>query len=210
MAKARPIPELGKDDPFATAAAKIVAVRARELSDASENVLDVSDIERVHDMRVATRRLRAALEVFEACFPKKRFRAALTEVKALADALGERRDRDVHIADLTEFEQAVGPADRPGIRSLVRRLRTEQADANQALAPHVTDARVAALIERLNELVADAEALAGPVEQIPATSSASPPGVPGVGEGAEEPEPEPASTPAAVNAPAATNGGEPR
>ena len=34
-----------------------------------EDVLDVADIERVHDMRVATRRLRAALEVFEPCFP---------------------------------------------------------------------------------------------------------------------------------------------
>src|SRR4051812_43032982 len=105
MAKARPIPELGSDASFATAAAKIIAVRARELEDASENVLDVSDIERVHDMRVATRRLRAAMEVFETCFPKKRFRSTLKEVKALADALGERRDRDVHIADLTEFEQ---------------------------------------------------------------------------------------------------------
>ena len=33
-------------------------------------VLDVGDIERVHDMRVATRRLRAALEIFGPCFPR--------------------------------------------------------------------------------------------------------------------------------------------
>src|ERR1044072_3978505 len=104
MAKASAIPELGKDDAVPAAAAKVVAVRTRELADEAEGVLDTSDIERVHDMRVATRRLRAALEVFQPCFPKKRFRAALKEVKALADALGEPRDRDVHIADLTEFE----------------------------------------------------------------------------------------------------------
>ena len=60
-------------------------------------MLDLDDIERVHDMRVATRRLRAALEVFEPCFPRKRYREALKRVKALADALGERRDRDVAI-----------------------------------------------------------------------------------------------------------------
>ena len=52
-------------------------------------MLDIDDPERVHDMRVATRRLRAAMEVFEPCFPRKRFRKALREVKALADAARE-------------------------------------------------------------------------------------------------------------------------
>jgi CHAD domain-containing protein len=212
MAKARPIPELGNDDLFAAAAAKVVAVRTRELADQAEGVLDTSDIERVHDMRVATRRLRAALEVFEACFPKRRFRDALKEVKALADALGERRDRDVHIAALTEFEAAVGPADRPGIRNFVGRLRDEQAEANVALAPFVTRERVAALCDRLDELVAEARALVADPEprRTPATSSASP-GMPGPSEGpATE---TPAATPATRTkepAPAVTNGGEPR
>jgi CHAD domain-containing protein len=156
VAKARPIPGLSEDDPYAVAAAKIVAVRSRELGDHASGVLDVSDIERVHDMRVATRRLRAALEVFEPCFPPKRFRAALREVKELADALGERRDRDVTIAALDEFAEAMGRADRAGIASLAERLRAEQAEANEALGPHVTEQRLAALSERLTELVADA------------------------------------------------------
>ena len=79
-------------------------------------MLDIEDIERVHDMRVATRRLRAALEVFEPCFPRKRFKATLREVKALADALGERRDRDVTIAALGEYAEAISLADRPGVQ----------------------------------------------------------------------------------------------
>ena len=62
-------------------------------------------------MRVATRRLRAALEVFEPCFPRKRHRKALKRVKALADALGERRDRDVAIEFLERF--AARGAGRP-------------------------------------------------------------------------------------------------
>ncbi len=75
MAKARPIPGLHEDDPYALAAARVVVVRADELVEHSANVLDTADIERVHDMRVATRRLRAALEVFEPCFPKKAVQA---------------------------------------------------------------------------------------------------------------------------------------
>ena len=85
-----------------------------------------------------------------------------------------------------------------------------------ALAPYVAAERVAALCDRLDELVAEARALI----TTPATASASPAGVPGLDEGSEpEPEPvEPAAagdaSPAAVNpataAPAVTNGGEPR
>ena len=46
-------------------------MRADELFGHSEGVLDTSDIERVHDMRVASRRLRAVLEIFEPCFSRR-------------------------------------------------------------------------------------------------------------------------------------------
>src|SRR6186997_1316943 len=118
MAKARPIEGLTSDDAYAAAGAKIVAVRAREVADHSQNVLDVTDIERVHDMRVATRRLRAALEIFEPCFPAERLDESLREVKAIADALGERRDADVTIAALEEFAAGLAAPDRPGVASL--------------------------------------------------------------------------------------------
>jgi CHAD domain-containing protein len=184
VAKARPIPGLSEDDPYAVAAARIVAVRSREVADHAAGVLDVSDIERVHDMRVATRRLRAALEVFEPCFPHKRFRAALREVKELADALGERRDRDVTIAGLEEFAAAMGQADRAGISSLTDRLRDEQAEANEALVPYVSEERMAALSERLSELVADAARDIGGIGELtPAASPAGRQATNGAGDG---------------------------
>jgi CHAD domain-containing protein len=161
MAKARPVEGLNSEDAYATAAAKIVAVRSREVADHSHDVLDVIDIERVHDMRVATRRLRAALEVFEPCFPAPQHEEALTEVKAVADALGERRDADVAIAALERFAAGLAAPDRPGVASLVEQIRTEQADANARLEAFVQPRRLAALSERLSELVVEAEAVAG-------------------------------------------------
>jgi CHAD domain-containing protein len=161
MAKARPVEGLNSEDAYATAAAKIVAVRSREVADHSRDVLDVTDIERVHDMRVATRRLRAALEIFEPCFPAPRFGETLTEVKAVADALGERRDADVAIAALERFAAGLAAPDRPGVASLVERIRTEQAEANARLEAFVQPRRLAALSERLSELVVEAEAVAG-------------------------------------------------
>jgi CHAD domain-containing protein len=160
MAKPRPIDGLRSDERYAAAAAKVVAVRAREVADHSHGVLDLSDIERVHDMRVATRRLRAALEIFAPCFPEEQHEGALGEVKAVADALGERRDADVTIAALERFADGLAAPDRPGVASLVEKIRTEQAQANAELAPFVEPRHLAALTERLSELVLEAETLA--------------------------------------------------
>jgi len=153
MAKAKPIPELTAEVPYAEAAAKIVTVRGQELADQAQGVLDTGDIERVHDMRVATRRLRAALEIFEPCFSAKFYDQALTEVKRLADALGERRDRDVAIATLHGFNDQMAAPDRRGIASLIAQLRTEQETANEVLAPLVSEENLKSLQESMNELV---------------------------------------------------------
>jgi CHAD domain-containing protein len=160
VAKAKPIPDLSADDAYAEAAAKIVAVRAGELIEHARGVLDTGDIERVHDMRVATRRLRAALEIFEPCFPAKPHRQALTEVKRLADGLGERRDRDVAIASLHAFNDQMAAPDRRGVDSLIERLRAEQEEANVALAPLVEDANLRSLRESLAELTREARSVA--------------------------------------------------
>lgn len=157
MAHAREVPGFDCGEPFARAAARVVEVRAAELFEHSRGTLDIEDVERVHDMRVATRRLRAALEVFEPCFPRKRRRRALKRVKALADALGERRDRDVQIELLEGLAGEVPEADRAAVAALVERLREEQLQANGELAPFVTAKRLRKLRRRLRGLVEAAE-----------------------------------------------------
>ena len=151
MAKATPI-DLEPAEPFADAARRAVAVRARELFEHSENVLDTSDIERVHDMRVATRRLRAALEVFAAAFAPEEHKPVLRDVKRLADALGERRDPDVHIEEFTKLRASMAPADQPGVEVLLADLREEQARGNQHLAVALDEARDTDLEGRLRAL----------------------------------------------------------
>jgi CHAD domain-containing protein len=156
MAKARDIPGLHADLSYREAAAATVAVRARELFDHAEGVLDTSDIERVHDMRVATRRLRAVLEIYEPCFPRKELRDVLGDVEALADALGERRDPDVHLAQLEEFAGAVKAADRPGVQLFAERVRSEQGAGNEALAGALAEIEHTDLRGRLAALSAAA------------------------------------------------------
>src|SRR3954465_73987 len=148
MAKAADI-EVSPDEPYAHAAARIVRVRADELFDQAEGVLDTEDIDRVHDMRVASRRLRAVLEVFAPCFPSAPFKAALRDVKGLADARGERRDPDVRIASLQELAGGVPAAERPGLEALAARQRERQATGNEALIAALEHARRTDLRARL-------------------------------------------------------------
>jgi CHAD domain-containing protein len=145
-------------EPFAVAAARIVRQRADELFSHADGVLDTSDIERVHDMRVASRRLRAVLEIFAPCFPASEYDTVLRDVKQLADALGERRDPDVHIAALRAFARALTNANKPGVGALVADLEERQARANEVLAAALQRAEDRGLHGRLLALADAAEA----------------------------------------------------
>jgi hypothetical protein len=155
--------DLFNNDPVADIDSRIVEVRSEELIDHSAGVLDYgTDIEPLHDMRVATRRLRAVLEIFAPCFPREEHRQVLRHVEALADALGERRDRDVAIVALERATEVLEYPDRPGIRSLIETFRAEQVTCNEALAPIVDPTRLESLRERLLGLAAAARERAGP------------------------------------------------
>jgi len=161
VAKAAEI-AIAPDEPYRAAAARIVRVRARELVEQAGGVLDVRDSERVHDMRVASRRLRAVLEIFAPCFPQSEFKGVLRDVKQLADALGARRDPDVHIDALRAFSRPLLAANKPGVARLVEDLRARQSRGNEVLATELERMRERGLQERLLALAdaADPEAQA--------------------------------------------------
>ena len=61
------------------------------------------DPEHVHQMRVASRRLRAAMPIFRSCFPEKKYRKWRKEIKSITASLGKARDLDVQIGFLEEY-----------------------------------------------------------------------------------------------------------
>lgn len=134
MAKAREVDGIEPGASFAQAAARVVAVRGRELLDHRENVLDTDDIERVHAMRVASRRLRAVLEIFAPAFEPELHAQVLREVKRIADALGERRDPDVQLDHLAGLRERLAPGDRAGVDAMAAVLRVRQQRGNAVLA----------------------------------------------------------------------------
>jgi CHAD domain-containing protein len=81
------------------AAAYILASLEKFLAE-SGGVRAGDDIEPLHRMRVASRRLRAGLRTFRVCIPGKYYRRINSETQAITRALGEARDADVQIAFL--------------------------------------------------------------------------------------------------------------
>jgi CHAD domain-containing protein len=92
-----------------------------------------SDIEFVHEMRVTSRRLRAAMDNFIDCFPEKAFNKHYKKIKSITRTLGAVRDLDVLIA---RFEKALGTlseTEQTDIRSLIENLQHEREEARKPM-----------------------------------------------------------------------------
>lgn len=115
-----------------------LALRTRfgEMYDLRGEALGREDAKGVHDMRVASRRLRSALRDFGDFYERKELpRRRLREV---AGALGEVRDQDVAIDALCELQSAAGGAAAEGIGHLIDERRELRERARVRLG-HVLD-----------------------------------------------------------------------
>ncbi len=88
---------LSPADPLWKWAEAAICRRAREMLRHREDVREGVDIEAVHDMRVGSRRLVAAMRVFRAAFPDAGFRRLTRAARKVTRELGAVRDLEVLI-----------------------------------------------------------------------------------------------------------------
>jgi CHAD domain-containing protein len=82
-------------------------------------------------MRVATRRLRASLSVFQPAFPPKQFEKFERKISYLTDALGDARDTDVFLEFLNEHLSTLTlerTHEEFGLNDFIRHLRKKRDD----------------------------------------------------------------------------------
>lgn len=95
-----------------------------------EGVMTSVDIEYIHRMRVATRRLRSSLAIFRDSFPKKDYKQFLKDIRAVTKALGAARDLDVQLELLQQLHpQFSNPRLAPGVNRLQLRLKQQRQEA---------------------------------------------------------------------------------
>jgi CHAD domain-containing protein len=151
-------------DPMVGALARIVTVQRARLKRLEAAALS-GDVEAVHDMRVAIRRLRAALRIGRPQLRRKALRRLRGGLRAGARALGAVRDLDVILAN-AEAYCARGGATGESLESWVALLEAERLEARQGLDAFLAGKRYTRLLGDLDAFLGDparyAAAGAGP------------------------------------------------
>jgi CHAD domain-containing protein len=110
-------------------ACQYIKTQVREMSRHLRGAILARDTEYVHQARVASRRLRAALGMFSGCFPDARMKKWQKQIKQLTSRLGAARDADVQIDFLKDFISKIPPAGkglRPGLRRVMLRVKQKR------------------------------------------------------------------------------------
>ena len=100
--KARRVKGLDPAAPLVDNLERIVRVRLGELQAFMPRAADPAQVEALHDMRIAAKRLRYILEIAHPCFGDYA-RTAVNRVKDLQELLGELHDCDVQSVELEAF-----------------------------------------------------------------------------------------------------------
>lgn len=157
MAKAKEIIGLDCEAEAARGMRLVLLARLEEMCEQRTAALDWSSDEGVHDMRVASRRLRSALRDFKPHLRAgRRLNAARAELKRLADVLGAVRDEDVAIRALEKLKEKTGEQSATAGLELfadARRARRERAREKlvRALEPESLDStrrQIASVFEK--------------------------------------------------------------
>ncbi len=145
--------------PGHTAGDQLMAYVARQLDALLRHDLlarrDAPDA--VHRMRVATRRLRAALRAYRPLLDRERVQRLRAELKWLGGRLGPARDLEVMDAELKKAtdelpgELALGPV----AARLTRYFSPARAEAQRAVVKTLRTKRYLRLLDQLERLVAD-------------------------------------------------------
>src|SRR5437899_1610971 len=130
---------------------EIIASSGRKVVKARRRVLGGKDGEAIHDVRVATRRLQAALEVFASCLPERRRRRLERRARKIRRGLGARRNAWVLLRLLARFRAGLDPDERKFVDALARGLK----QAAQPLEP-ADRKRLPGIRGRLRKLLRDA------------------------------------------------------
>ncbi len=124
------IPGVDSTTPLGEAATKILVSKSRRMFDLEAAAAGGSDVEAVHDMRVASRRTREALDALSPAFKDRTAEELTLIAKTVTRSLGAVRDADVFLDEFTRLAaSAEDAAERVTLAYLIGRREAERAAA---------------------------------------------------------------------------------
>jgi len=95
------------------------------------------DIEELHDMRVATRRMRAAWRIFTPYFRRKSIAPFVRELRRLGRTLGAVRDLDVFMDKAERYRLALPEAEQESLSPLLAAWQVQRAAARDEMIAYL-------------------------------------------------------------------------
>ena len=130
-------PGVQPEDSLAEAGRKVLRYHFVQMLRHEAGTREGEDIEDLHDMRVATRRMRAAFEVFEAALTRKALRTYLKGLRATGRTLGKVRDLDVFMEKAHHYLASLPEERRDGLRPLLESWGQTREDAREAMVKYL-------------------------------------------------------------------------
>jgi CHAD domain-containing protein len=158
------------DDSPRRFAADAILPRLDRLWKEAKGVRAARDIEPVHKMRVASRRLRTALRLTASALPAKEVSEWIKRVRRITRALGAARDADVQIDFLEKFIAShPEPELQPGFSRLLIRLRQQRHEFRDEVLSSLDQFEHSGVLEEMRHLLRSYAAEDGDAEDISAT-----------------------------------------
>jgi len=137
-------PGIIADDALAEAGRKVLGFHFADMLRHEEGTCQGVDIEELHDMRVATRRMRAAIDVFGESFEPKVIKAHLKGLRATGRALGRVRDMDVFMEKAQHYLDSLPIDQHQGLEPLLRHWQEERDKDRSEMIRHLNSKDYAA------------------------------------------------------------------
>jgi CHAD domain-containing protein len=153
MAKARKIPYFNPDQQVKICLRKILHTRFNEMYSYEKGTMAGEDIEYLHDMRVSSRRVQAAMKIFRGVFPGRKFRHVYMNLKTLIRALGEVRHYDVSIERLIKYREELNEHDRKAFDLLIIRQNTVREQKRKVLTDTMKQLEKAGFKEEFHKFI---------------------------------------------------------
>ena len=137
------------EDSMPEAARKVLQLHFSRMQRREAGTRTGSDTEELHDMRVATRRMRAAWRVFDGAFKAGKTKKIRRHLETIADRLGAVRDLDVLIQGLEAYQLGLDEDEQPGLDPLMSLWRKQRASARNQLIGELDSDRYASFVEEM-------------------------------------------------------------
>ncbi|MBU1878707.1 MAG: CHAD domain-containing protein, partial [Chloroflexi bacterium] len=158
-------PGVRPDDPMSEAGRKILRFHLQRMLQHEPGTRQGDDIEELHDMRVATRRMRAAARIFGDYYDPTVFAPLVKGMRRTGRALGRVRDLDVLLDKTQTYISALAPERRHSLDPLTSSWQVQRELARQHMQRYLDSHRYDRFVRALGEFVAtDGFGIASPTD----------------------------------------------